>query len=306
MSLIVCMSVFSGCSAPEKSGKFRVVCSSFPQYDWVRNIIGDNPGDVSLSYITDNGVDMHNFQPTVKQIASISSCDMFIYIGGESEEWVGDVLATRSNKDMIIVNLMEELGDRVKEEEGEEEGEHEHEEDAHIWLSLSNADFLTGVISAKLCEMDGENTAVYSGNADAYHTKLMNMDEQYRLETGMASNKIVLFADRFPFRYLVDDYGIAYYAAFSGCSAESGASFATIVFLAGKVDEHGLKFVMTTESSDGSIARSVIANTSAKNQRILKLDSMQSVNASDVKNGATYLGIMENNLNVLKTALEVE
>ncbi len=292
----------------------QVVTTIFPEYDWVRQIAGEEISHIDLTMLLDNGVDLHSYQPTADDIAKISDCDLFIYVGGESDEWVEDALKEAVNKDMKVINLLEVLGDAVKEEEivegmqaEEEEGEeeeHEEEKDEHVWLSLKNAETLCQTISADLQEIDPENKDVYAANASVYLEKLSVLDTAYQSAADAASQKTLLFGDRFPFRYLVDDYGLSYYAAFVGCSAETEASFETITFLAGKVDELGLHSVLTLENSNQKIAKTIIENTSDKNQEILTLDSMQSTTSADVANGTTYLSVMENNLNVLKKALQ--
>ncbi|MEI3224403.1 MAG: ZinT/AdcA family metal-binding protein [Lachnospira sp.] len=470
-----------------KNDKIKVVTTIFPEYDWVREIAGEN-SNVDITMLLDNGVDLHSYQPTAEDIMKISSCDMFIYVGGESDEWVEDALKESVNKNMKVINLLDVLKDTVKTEEampgmqseeghnhgyshfddsdvqdrsltdwsgewqsvypyiengdldevmerkaesgdktaeeykkyyetgyktdvekmsinGEEgtmeftkngvtskakyeykgykiydyssgnrgvcyffesvdnasdapkyvqfsdhgispsKAEHyhiyagndsfdalseemdnwptyypagmtsneikedmlEHEEkeyDEHVWLSLRNAEKLCDAIADSLCDIDSENKNVYSTNAAVYKNKLKELDDQYRNVVKNSTNKTLLFGDRFPFRYMVDDYGLKYYAAFAGCSAESEASFETISFLAKKVDELGLKNVMTIEKSDKKIANTIISNTKNKNQKIFELNSLQSTTSKDVKNGVTYLSVMKSNLNVLKEALQ--
>ncbi len=470
-----------------KNDKIKVVTTIFPEYDWVREIAGEN-SNVDITMLLDNGVDLHSYQPTAEDIMKISSCDMFIYVGGESDEWVEDALKESVNKNMKVINLLDVLKDTVKTEEampgmqseeghnhgyshfddsdvqdrsltdwsgewqsvypyiengdldevmerkaesgdktaeeykkyyetgyktdvekmsinGEEgtmeftkngvtskakyeykgykiydyssenrgvryffesvdnasdapkyvqfsdhgispsKAEHyhiyagndsfdalseemdnwptyypagmtsneikedmlEHEEkeyDEHVWLSLRNAEKLCDAIADSLCDIDSENKNVYSTNAAVYKNKLKELDDQYQNVVKNSTNKTLLFGDRFPFRYMVDDYGLKYYAAFAGCSAESEASFETISFLAKKVDELGLKNVMTIEKSDKKIANTIISNTKNKNQKIFELNSLQSITSKDVKNGVTYLSVMKSNLNVLKEALQ--
>lgn len=183
--------------------------------------------------------------------------------------------------------------------------EHEEKEyDEHVWLSLKNAQTLCKAIAEALETADPEHKDVYAANVDSYLEKLSSLDGQYQDAVANASQKTLLFGDRFPFRYMVDDYGLKYYAAFAGCSAESEASFETISFLAKKVDELGLKNIMTIENSDQKIAKTIRDNTKDKNQEILSLDSMQSTTSEDVKNGTTYLSVMESNLDVLKKAMQ--
>lgn len=321
----------TACSSSGAKGndKLKIVTTIFPEYDWVMNVLGDKASGADVTMLLDNGVDLHSFQPTAADIMKISSCDLFIYVGGESDEWVEDALKEAVNKDMIVINLMDELGSAVKEEEivegmqEEDEHDHEHEEgedhdeehehhheegeveyDEHVWLSLKNAQVLVKSISNALQKIDASNAGSYKKNADAYIESLKALDADYKAAVDAAGTKTILFGDRFPFRYMVDDYGLTYYAAFVGCSAETEASFETITFLAKKVDELSLPAIFTIEGKDKRIAETIIQNTASKDQKILTLDSMQSVSSGDIKNGTTYMSIMESNLSVLKEALK--
>lgn len=301
----------------EDSGKkLKIVTTIFPEYDWTRAILGAQMDDVDLTMLLDNGTDLHSFQPAVKDIMKVSGCDLLIYVGGESDQWIEDALESAQNKNMKTINLMEVLGDSIKEEEtvegmqgSEHEHEHDHEDedekeyDEHVWTSLRNASMICDAIAETLEEMDPENKEVYASNAAAYQEKLSNLDTEYQNTVDSAKQNTLLFADRFAFRYLVDDYGLNYYAAFSGCSAESEASFKTVTFLAEKLDELGLKTVLTIEKSDDRIAQTVIENTETKDQKILELNSMQSITSDEIADGVTYLSVMEDNLDVLKEAL---
>ena len=299
--------------------KLKIVTTIFPEYDWVMNVLGDKASGADVTMLLDNGVDLHSFQPTAADIMKISSCDLFIYVGGESDGWVKDALKEAINKDMIVIDLMDELGGAVKEEEivegMQEEDEHDHdhgedhdeeevEYDEHVWLSLKNAQVLVKSISDALQKIDASNADTYKKNADAYIESLKALDADYKAAVDAAGTKTILFGDRFPFRYMVDDYGLTYYAAFVGCSAETEASFETITFLAKKVDELSLPAIFTIEGKDKRIAETIAQNTASKDQKILTLDSMQSVSSSDIKNGTTYMSIMKNNLSVLKEALK--
>ncbi|WP_029324238.1 metal ABC transporter substrate-binding protein [Butyrivibrio sp. AE3004] len=301
----------------EESTTPKIVCTIFPEYDWVRKILGDKADDADLTMLLDNGVDLHSYQPTAEDIMKISECDLFIYVGGESDGWVDDALKEKTNKDMVVINLLDTLGENVKEEElvegmeGEEEeedseGEEEEgpEYDEHVWLSLKNAGVLTEAIAGALETIDPENADIYKENVANYKAELEALDSKYAEAVENATVNTVLFGDRFPFRYMVDDYGLKYYAAFVGCSAETEASFETIAFLADKVDELGLKSVLTIEGQNHKIAETIIQNTKTGDQKILTMDSLQSTTSEDVKSAATYLGIMENNLEVLKEALD--
>ena len=289
--------------------KISIVTTIFPEYDWVREILGDKADSAEITMLLDKGVDLHSYQPTADDIIRLSDCDLFVYVGGESDGWVEDALKNATNKNRKVINLLEILGDSVKEEEtveGMQEEEEDHEEkeyDEHVWLSLKNAKTLVGAISAALQELDPDNKDTYAANADAYGQKLSALDAEYQKAVSAGTYKTLLFGDRFPFRYLVDDYGLSYYAAFAGCSAESEASFETVSFLARKVDEGKLPCVLTIEGKNHKIAETIVQNTAGKNQKILTMDSMQSTTSQDVANGTTYLSLMAKNLDVLKEAL---
>ena len=293
--------------------KVSVIATIFPEYDWLRNIVGENTDHVEIRQLLDKGVDMHSFQPTAEDMMAVASCDLFVYVGGESDNWTADALKNSVNPDQISVDLMEALGSRVKEEEvveGMQEEAHEHgpaeapEYDEHVWLSLKNAEVLTERLADALAEADPACADSYRANAEQYLEKLSALDAEYTEAVSAASKKTVLFGDRFPFRYLTDDYGLDYYAAFAGCSAETEASFETIVFLTEKADELGLGAVLTIENSDQKIAKTIVSGTKTKDQEVLVMDSMQSVTAADAAGDQDYLGRMRGNLEVLKEALK--
>ena len=315
VTLATMMCGFSACknevaSDASDSGRLKIVTTIFPEYDWVNNILGDNPANADVELLT-GGVDLHSYQPTAEDILKISTCDLFIYVGGESDDWVEDALSEAVNENMQTVNLLELLGDEVKEEEvvegmedADDDADAEPEYDEHVWLSLSNATVLVDGISSAIETIDSDHAEEYRKNADDYMKKLSGLDAEYRSAVDVAKVTTLLFGDRFPFRYLADDYGLDYYAAFSGCSAETEAGFDTIVFLAGKVDELSLKTILTIERSDGKLAETIRANTAGKDQKILVMDSLQSVTQKDIEGGISYLSVMEDNLEVLKEALK--
>ena len=333
LALVMTVGLLAGCGKQNEQTasdetRLRVVTTIFPEYDWVREILGDKADNAEVTMLLDNGADLHSYQPTADDIVKISECDLFIYVGGESDDWVDDALKNAANKNMKVINLLEALGERVKTEEvvegmqeekhdhdhdhedadeHDDAKEHDHEEEAeydeHVWLSLKNAQTLCSAISGVLQQIDPDNKDTYAANASAYIKKLSALDADYQAAVNAATRKTVLFGDRFPFRYLAEDYGLRYYAAFAGCSAESEASFETISFLAGKVDELNLPCVLTIEGVQHKIAETIVRNTAAKNQKVLMMDSMQSTTSKDAANGATYLSVMERNLSVLKEAL---
>ena len=328
------------------SNKISIVCTTFPQYDWVKNILGEEAERFNVTLLLDNGVDMHSYQPTIRDIAIAGSGDLFIYVGGESDTWVEDALKEAKNKDLKAINLMETLGNSVKEEEVvegmQEEREslgHSHEKpskekqeqtqkeshensqeingqkeaadeepeyDEHIWLSIRNAEIMVKNIEKAIEQLDSDNAKVYQTNeknADSYIKKLDHLDKQYAATIKNGKYKAILFGDRFPFRYMADDYDLKYYAAFAGCSAETMAGFETVTFLAKKADELRLPVILTIENSDGRIAEAVKSNTTKKNQKILAMNSLQSVTKEQIADGITYLQVMQENLSVLSEAL---
>ena len=314
----------ASCNTTGSGDKMSIVTTIFPEYDWVMNILGEKKDNADVTLLLDNGIDLHSYQPTPKDIVTISKCDLFIYVGGESDEWVDDALKQAVNKDMKVINLMETLGDAVKEEEviegmEEEDHDHDHEEgedhdhdheeeeveyDEHVWLSLKNAEVIVKEIGKSLSVIDKENADYYNANVTTYVNKLKDLDSRYDAAVKAGTKDTLLFADRFPFRYLVDDYNLKYYAAFVGCSAETEASFETIKFLANKVDELGLNVILKIESSDGGIASTVKDATTNKNQTIMTMDSLQSASTKEYKAGRNYLSVMEQNLTVLKDAVK--
>jgi zinc transport system substrate-binding protein len=316
--------MLSGCTqsgAPE-ARRLSIVAAIFPQYDWIREILGDTTNPFDITLLIDNQIDMHSYQPSVRDIVTVGSADLFIHAGGHSDDWVEGVLRQATNPDIIVINQLDLLrdpafGDLIRMQEAIEGSEHicdddcddDHSvdgplhEDEHVWVSLRLAKILCTVIANVLSELDPGNAEAYHGNLAAYIERLSALDEEYQAAADAAEIDTLVFADRFPFRYLMDDYGLNYYAAFSGCSAASEASFSTIVFLATKVAELGLNNVMVTETGNHSIARAVINSTPGKDQQILVLDGMKMVTRRDIDAGMTYLSIMEDNLEVLREAL---
>ena len=363
MAVVMLLSVALAPAMAEKNEKLKIVATTFPSYDWLRQILGEREQEVELTLLQDSGIDLHNFQPTAQDFVKVSSADLFVYIGGVSDGWVNDAIGEAHNKHVLAVNLMDAMGDAVKQDvtvegmqesahahshddhdheheaeaahdheheaeaahdhdheheaeavhdhEHEAEADHEHEHegrehnhaDEHIWLSLRNAKVLVAALKDALVQVDAGHAAVYEANAAAYIAKLEALDKEYAQAVAQVAEPVLLFGDRFPFRYLMDDYGITYYAAFAGCSAETEASFKTVAFLAGKTDEHKLKAVLTLDGSDQAIAKAVINATGPRDQQLLTLNAMQSIGAQDIANGITYLDIMQDNLAVLRQAL---
>ncbi len=489
-SFLIAFAILASLSIPsfaQTADKLDIVCTTFPQYDWVMNVLGDRAADANVTMLLQNGVDLHSYQPTASDIAKISACDLFIYVGGESDAWVDDVLAVAANPNLAAISMLASV--EAKEEEivdGMENGDHDHgdedfaeadvtdraltdfagdwqsiypfladgslaemiehnaeekgmteeeafafyengfktdvdriaidgdtitfysgdssvsaqyeaagfqiltaddgslsvryqyeaagdasgapryvqfgdhgheskkaehfhiyfgdesfeallstdkfftyfpsamtgaeiaeemlahghshdeeevEYDEHVWLSLRFAQTITQAIADKLAALDPDGAERYQANAAAYIAQLSDLDARYQAMVDSAARKTVLFADRFPFRYLADDYGLSYYAAFVGCSAETEASFETVAFLAGKVDELSLPVVLVIEGATHKIAETVVSETKANHAQILVLNSLQSVTGEDVAGGETYLDVMEDNLVTLTQAL---
>ena len=359
---------FSGCGSSDKSGgakgdtskpKLKIVSTIFPEYSWTKELLGSHEKDVELTLLAKKGVDMHSYQPSAEDILRIANCDLFLYVGGESDKWANKALKEGGNPKRRVLNLMKLIGNRAKVEEEVEgmekhdhhdhdkdahahpkkdkqdekhehhdkdkhEEKHEHEKehdtvkhdgkdhheqpeyDEHVWLSLKNADIVCKAIAEELAALDSKNAETYRTNYTAYSKKLAALDAKYKEAVTKAPVKAVLFGDRFPFRYLTDDYGLQYYAAFNGCSAETEASFATVAFLAKKTDELKLPAVLTIEGRQHKLAQTIVENTKAKNQKVLTLNSMQATTEEEIKNGITYLAVMEQNLNVLREALQAQ
>lgn len=310
--LTIIMLVLAGCTSVSRErsdGKYTVCCTVFPGYDWARACIGDDK-DIELIYLLDDGEDMHSYQPSVSDIACITEADMFIYVGGPSDEWVLELLDSNSNPDQIRVCMMDVLSDSIKEEEivegmqaDEEEAEQgEIEYDEHVWLSFDNASIVVSYIADALGTMNEAGREQYITRAKEYASRLNDMRVAYEGKMAGRTKDTIIVADRFPFRYLVDEFGVKYYAAFPGCSAESESSFETIVFLIEKARECEVGNIYIIENADDKLA-STIADNCPDDIDILVLDSMQSVTVEDIEAGASYIGYMTDNMEALLTGL---
>ncbi len=323
-AMMIFLSLLAGCAAGREEaaaedGKIQILCTAFPLYDWTRQVTAGCENSIEVTLLMDQGADLHNYQPTAEDIVRISEADIIVYVGGESDLWMEDVLASvpeERRKLQQYLNMMEVLQSSLREEEhvenadghthGEEENTDGVEYDEHIWLSVRNASACVRAIADAVTDNDQEVSRKVSDNAGEYLAALENLDGQFESMVSEAPLDRVLFADRFPFLYLMKDYGLEYYAAFPGCSTETEASFETVIFLAGKLEEYDLPALLVMENGDRGIAETVIANTADKDQQILTLNSMQSVTAADIAQGVTYLSVMQENLAVLRTALACE
>lgn len=331
-------------SGNDTTDKLKVVTTVFPIYDWAREIVGQETEHVDLTLLLKNGVDLHSYQPSAEDLAAIADADVFVYVGGHSDTWVADALKNESNPSRIAINLFDVLGDTLKpleisegmehhhdhgdhdehqhddhDHDDHDHDEHDHDEhqhdehdhhhhdgenDEHVWLSLPRAKVAVQSMAEHIAKADPAFADVYASNAKNYEAKLESLDQAYRDTVKSSSVNTLVFADRFPFFYMADDYGLKYYAAFTGCSAESEASFETVTVLAHKIDELSLKNVITIENRTHKIPETVIESTKNKNQNILRMNSLQSVTNKQIMDGMTYLDVMKSNLDVLKTALQ--
>ncbi len=308
---VILLALFSGCAKKSlNEGKINVVATIFPVYDWAKNVSGDSSG-INVELLVKNGVDLHSFQPSAADIIKISTADVLVFVGGESDSWVKDVLKNPVNKDISVINLMDLLKDSVKQEEfvegmtaeepenhlDEEINSHSHDEveyDEHVWLSVENAKVAVEKIAEIFCKKDSANTELYSKNKNSYIQQFVQVKKFYNPQS--EKNKTIIVCDRFPFRYMTDELGIKYFAAFVGCSAETEASFETIAFLSKKIQELGVQKVYVSESSDKKIAETVIRNAGqAEKCKIQVLDSMQSATFEQSENGKNYIDVMKEN-----------
>lgn len=304
LSLAVVLSLCACGSTATDSDQFNIVCASFAEYDWVKNLTVGTEAQVTI--IADTGTDMHSYQPTAADVLAIGKADLVVYNGGTADGWMTAAIKN-SGFDGVSVRLMDVLADRLLHLADSEEHDHGHDEhceyDEHLWLSLKNAVIACRHLTKELSAIDGANKAVYSQNCADYVEKLEALDADYQSTADTARVKSVVFADRFPFIYLMNDYGIAWQAAFPGCSAETDADFEKVITLSKWVDSQSIDTIFIIEGSDKALAQTVISNTKAKNQQIVTLDSMQSVTKKTISSGKSYLGVMTANLNAVKKAL---
>ena len=309
------LAVLTGCgaaapaSSATESGEepLRVVATVFPAWDWLRELTAGQEGRVELTLLQSGGVDMHSYQPTARDLLTVQECDLLVCVGGQSDAWLERALAGREDGPRVV-RLVEALGQQACTAlpalgtQAEEDHDHDHAEEAdeHVWLSVANARTRAGVLAEALAELDPAGD--YAARAAAYGEQLDALDESYRQAVEAGSRTVLLFGDRFPFAHLARDYGLTCYAAFTGCSAETEASFATVARLAAAADENGLHTILITETSDGSLADTIAATTRNGLEKAV-LNSMQAVSEEQIENGLTWLAVMEANREVLAAAL---
>lgn len=310
---VLCLSLPS-CSQStvysEGEGDVNVLCTTFAPFDFTREVGGEQ---VTVSILQDSGADLHNYTPTAATLEAISQADVFIYVGGASDEnWVHDALAAAGNESLVTLRLMDcvepqyphlesDWSEHSESDHGHEHdhghGGHDHGADEHIWTSLKNAALMVDAIKDTLCSVDPEGVTAYSVNAEVYKHELEGLDNQL---TALADDvPMMLFADRFPFVYLLHDYHIPYKAAFSGCSTETNSGFEIQVDLIKAVREHSLPCIFVIEGGDKHLSEAIAHETGCQ---VYSLNSMQSVNRSDIESGVSYIAIMQHNINTLKEA----
>jgi zinc transport system substrate-binding protein len=315
--IVLALSLLTACGQKEESNssgsggdeKISVVASIFPPYDFARAIAG---GKAEIKMLLPPGSETHSFEPTPQDVIAIQDCDVFIYVGGDSDEWVDGVLDSMDTSKMKIVTLMdcvetveEEIKEGMENEEQSEEGsaeggEEEPEYDEHVWTSPRNAKLIVQKISDTLCMVDTKNAEAYKANAAVYMTRLDELDAKFKEVAANAVRKTIVFGDRFPFRYFADAYGLDYYAAFPGCSTETEASPATVKFLIDKINEEKIPVVFHIEMSNEKMADTISESTGAK---VRILHAVHNVTKADYDAGKTYMDFMAANLDTLKEAL---
>lgn len=293
-----------GQAGREISYNKKIISTTFSAYDWACNVVGATEG-YDLLYLTKSGVDLHSFNPTSRDITDIATADLVIYIGGPSDQWVKDAIKNKVNPKQQVICLMDFLKNQIVEEElvegmtEKEEEEEGIEYDEHVWMSLDNASLVTKEIASILASIDSPNASTFESNAVNYTDKLTSLKADFQGKMQERTKDTILVCDRFPFRYLFDEFDLKYYAAFPGCSAESEAGFDTVVFLSNKVDELNLSFVCVLENSPGQISKVVLDTAKKKDVEVLTLNSLQSISLKDIEVGASYISIMEDNLKTI-------
>ncbi len=303
--------LLSLCACSSESGyfesdstKLKIISTVFPPYDLAKHIAGDN---AEMKILLPPGSEAHTYEPTAKEIIAIQNCDIFLYIGGENEQWADKLINSNDTSKVKIVKLIdcvptlsEDDEDEHEDEHNHHEHEHDHETDEHIWTSPENARLMLSAVYDAICAVDPENSQTYTENKDAYDKQLADLDNEYKTAVDNAKNKTIVLADKFPFRYLAHEYGLDCYAAFSSCSDESEPSVSTMIKLTKKIKENNIPVVYYLEFSSTKIADTLCDETGAKK---LMLHSCHNVSKEDLENDISYVDLMKQNLENLKVAL---
>lgn len=351
--LAMVMACFAGCGSDDsgtakdtEKGKLKIVVTGFPEYDLTRAVVGDK---ADIKMLLKPGAESHSFEPSPEDIVNIKNADLFIYGGGESDEWIDDVLDSMDTDDAkkqkvltlmsMVKTLEEEMVEGMEEHDhhhdhdsdkhdehdhdsdkhdehdhdSDKEDKHEHdhddadkhdedepEYDEHVWTSPVNAIDIINKINAAVVKLDVKNRDAYENNATKYIEKLEALDKEFKNTVKNAKRKTVVFGDRFPLRYFVEEYGLKYYAAFPGCAAQTEPSAATVAFLINKVKQEKIPVIFKIELSNGNVANAVANATKSK---VMTFNSCHNVTVEQFKSGVTYIDLMKENLKALKTAL---
>lgn len=308
ISILLCAAIMLGISAcgsadvKSDNGKINIVATIFPEYDFARAVAGDN---ANIKMLVSPATEIHSFEPSPQDIAAVQNADLFIYIGGEGDAWVEKILSAVDTSKMTVLKMMdtvsvveEEIVDGMEAEEESDSDEIEYDE--HIWTSPKNAMSMVNAICGAISEIDKENADIYEKNAAAYNAEIQAVDDEIKQVVDAASKKMLVFGDRFPFRYFADEFGLSYYAAFPGCSGETDASAATVAKLVKRIEENSLPAVFYVELGNHAMADSIANQTGTK---ALMLHSCHNVSKEDFDNGVTYVDLMKNNVETLKEGL---
>ncbi len=300
--VLTCSVLTGGCAGPPEvsvdDGRLQVVTTVFPQYDFVRQIAGEH---VQLSMLLKPGADSHSYEPAPQDIIKVRNADVFIYVGGENDTWIEDMLSSMDLSHMRTVRLVDCVETMTEEEEHEEHGGHEEEVDEHVWTAPANAAAITQHIARVLEDADPDNRDVYADNCRAYVEQLNQLDRDFREVIGHGNRKTIVFGDRFPLRYFAEAYGLTSYSALPGCASDTEASAATVAFLADKVREEQIPVVFKLELTSDSMARTIAGESGAK---VLTFHSCHNVTREQLEGGATYVSLMRENMEHLREALE--
>ena len=301
--LVLCTCFMVGCGKEKNSTKYNIISTSFAGYDFARAVI-KGVDDISVDMLLKPGAETHDFEPTPQDIIDIQNSDIFIYVGGESDSWIDDVLKDIDTSKTKIIRLMD-LVDLYEEEitegmESNEEDEEDAEYDEHIWTSPINAIKMVNKIKEEIFLIDEDNKEEYDKNANNYINELNNIDSQIREVVDNAIRRELVFGDRFPLRYFTEEYGLTYHAAFPGCSEQTEASAKTITYLINYVKDNNIPVVFYIELSNGKIAKTIAEETSAK---VLEFNAVHNISKKDFDDGLTYVDYMKKNIEVLKEAL---
>ena len=299
--IALCLLCLVGCGKQENN-KITIVTTIFPEYDFVRAIVGNND-NIEIKMLLAPGSETHTYEPTPKDIINIEKSDMFIYVGGESDEWVDEILkdikpTTKIIKLMDVVKVVEE-----EELPGVEDEHDDHEEieyDEHVWTSPKNAIKIINKIESELKTISSNDAKSFKENANKYIEEINKIDASIRDIVNNSKRKELIFGDRFPLLYFTLEYGLTYYAAFPGCSSDTEASASTVSFLVDKIKSNNIPVVLKLELSNGKLAETMAQETNIK---VLEFNAAHNISKKDFESGQTYVDIMNKNIDVLKEAL---